>query len=390
LLHEYFSKLAAKKLRVVHKPQHVDKLATVLEGRIGQLLKKVDERSKLPELAKDLELETLFDREPNMLSGGELQRVAIAAAISRDADVYIFDEPSSYLDVYQRMRAARSIRKLVGEAKSVIVAEHDLAMLDYLSDEVYLVYGQPSTYGVVSHVHPTRGGINEYLDGYLPDENMRFRDDPIRFHIRPPREIKYAPDTKLEWPDTLKTVGNFKLKVESGSINAGEIIGIVGANGIGKTTFIKELVDYYSNTSRNQLQVSYKPQYISSEYDGTVDELIATVANDTSSMFAQEVMRNLTINKLKDRKVAALSGGELQRVAIAACLGKTAQVYLLDEPSAFLDIEERLTVANSLRHIIDSRQAFAFVVEHDIVAQDFLADRIMVFTGRPGREGSAS
>jgi ATP-binding cassette subfamily E protein 1 len=219
---------------------------------------------------------------------------------------------------------------------------------------------------------------------------MRFRDDPIRFHIRPPREIEYTPDTKLKWPTINKTVGSFKLEVESGSINAGEIIGIVGANGIGKTTFIKELVDYYANTSNNQFEVSYKPQYISSDYDGTVDELLATITNDTSAMFAQEVLRNLTISKLKDRKIAALSGGELQRVAIAACLGKTAQVYVLDEPSAFLDIEERLTVAKALRHIIDSRQAFAFVVEHDIVAQDFLADRIMVFKGQPGLEGLAS
>ena len=390
LLHEYFGKIAGKQHKVVHKPQHVDKLGPILKGTVRQLLQKIDERSKFKELVQDLELTELLDRSPKVLSGGELQRVAIAAAISRSADVYMFDEPSSHLDVYQRIRAARSIRKLVEDNKSVLVAEHDLAMLDYLSDEVYLVYGQPSTYGVVSHAHPTRGGINEYLDGYLPDENMRFRDDPIRFHIRPPREIEYAPDTKLKWPTTNKTVGSFKLNVEAGSINAGEIIGIVGANGIGKTTFIKELVDYYANTSNNQFEVSYKPQYISSEFDGTVDELLTTIVNDTSSMFAQEVLRNLTISKLKDRKVAALSGGELQRVAIAACLGKTAQVYLLDEPSAFLDIEERLTVAKALRHIIDSRQAFAFVVEHDIVAQDFLADRIMVFKGRPGREGSAS
>jgi len=390
LLHEYFGKIAGKQHKVVHKPQHVDKLGPILKGTVRQLLQKIDERSKFKELVQDLELTELLDRSPKVLSGGELQRVAIAAAISRSADVYMFDEPSSHLDVYQRIRAARSIRKLVEENKAVLVAEHDLAMLDYLSDEVYLVYGQPSTYGVVSHAHPTRGGINEYLDGYLPDENMRFRDDPIRFHIRPPRAIEYAPDTKLQWPATTKKVGSFRLKVEAGSINAGEIIGIVGANGIGKTTFIKELVEYYTNTSKNQLDVSYKPQYISTKYDGTVDELISSIANDTSSLFAQEVLRNLTINKLKDRKVAALSGGELQRVAIAACLGKTAQVYLLDEPSAFLDIEERLTVAKALRHIIDSRQAFAFVVEHDIVAQDFLADRIMVFKGQPGREGSAS
>jgi ATP-binding cassette subfamily E protein 1 len=277
----------------------------------------------------------------------------------------------------------------VDQNKVVLVAEHDLAMLDYLSDEVYVLYGQPSSYGVVSHVHPTRGGINDYLDGFLADENMRFRDDPIRFHVRPPREAEYAPDKKIEWPEFAKTVGNFKLQVKAGNINAGEIIGIIGANGIGKTTFIKELVEFYTKSSRNQLEVSYKPQYISTDYDGTVDELLSAIVIDGSTIFSEEVLRNLSINKMRDRKLNSLSGGELQKVAIAACLGKTAQVYLLDEPSAFLDIEERLTVARALRHIIDLRQAFAFVVEHDIVAQDFLADRIMVFEGTPGLKGSA-
>ena len=390
LLHEYFGQIAAKKLRVVHKPQHIDRIGSLLKGTVRQLLRKIDERSKLDELIREFELGELLDRDPKVLSGGELQRVAIAAAICRNADVYMFDEPSSHLDVYQRIRAARSIRRLVEESKAVLVAEHDLAMLEYLSDEVYLVYGQPSAYGIVSHAHPTRGGINDYLGGYLPDENMRFRDDPIRFHVRPPREAEYSPETKLAWPEIKKKLGNFQLDVKAGSVTAGEIIGIVGANGIGKTTFIKELLEYYTKTSRNQLEVSYKPQYISSTFDGTVDELLTAIASDTSTMFAQEVLRNLTINKLTDRKVATLSGGELQRVTIAACLGKTAQVYLLDEPSAFLDIEERLTVANALRHLIDSRQAFAFVVEHDIVAQDFLADRIMVFKGRPGRDGLAT
>ncbi len=391
LLHEYFSRISAKKLKVVHKPQHVDKLASVLQGRIGLLLKKVDERGKLAELVKELELETLLEREAKVLSGGELQRVAIAAAITRDADVYIFDEPSSYLDIYQRMRAAGSIRRLVDEGKSVIVAEHDLAMLDYLSDEVYLVYGQPSSYGIVSHVHPTRGGINDYLIGFLPDENMRFRDEPIRFHVRPPRQIDVESQTKLEWPEISKSFGKFRLRVESGSISSGEIVGVLGANGIGKTTFIKELLEYYAESAQNRLQVSYKPQYISSVYDGTVDGLLTSVADDYSSaLFTDEVIRPLSISKLLDRKIGELSGGELQRVAIAACLGKSAQVYLLDEPSAFLDVEERLNVAKALRHLVDSRQAFAFVVEHDIVAQDFLADRIMVFKGLPSISGQGA
>jgi ATP-binding cassette subfamily E protein 1 len=391
LLYEHFENVASRKLKIVIKPQHIDRMGSFLKGKVGQLLKRADERARLGTLVSELELESVLDREAKVLSGGELQRVAIAAAISRDADVYMFDEPSSHLDVYQRVRAARTIRRLVDEGKSVVVAEHDLAMLDYLSDAVYLVYGQPGSYGIVSHVHPTRGGINDYLLGFLPDENMRFRDEPIHFHVRPPRLVDFEVETRLEWPRIAKTLGSFKLQVQSGHMKAGEIVGILGPNGIGKTTFIRELLEYYTKTAQNQLQVSYKPQYISTDYAGTVEELLTTVANDyTSSLFIDDVVRPLSINKLLEKRITELSGGELQRVAIAACLGRSAQLYLLDEPSAFLDIEERLDVAKALRRMIDSRQAFAFVVEHDIVAQDFLADRIMVFDGVPSMEGSSS
>ena len=390
ILHEYFQQVGDKNLKIVHKPQHIDRIGSFLDGTVVKLLTKINERDKLDDIIEEMELREILDRNVKVLSGGELQRVAIAAAVSRNADVYVFDEPSSHLDVYQRIRAARNIRKLVDEHKSILVAEHDLAMLDYLSDEVYLVYGQPSVYGIVSHAHPTRAGINDYLEGFLADENMRFRNESIRFHVRPPRKNDFTPDSKLEWPKITKNVEKFKLQVEGGVVTAGEIIGIVGPNGIGKTTFIKELVEYYSSLSLNQLEVSYKPQYISTNFQGTVDQLLNAIAKDRSTIFTEEVLKNLTINKLLDRDVKSLSGGELQRVAIAACLGKSAQIYLLDEPSAFLDIEERLTMARALRHIIDSRQAFAFVVEHDIVALDFLADRIMVFSGSPSKSGIGS
>ena len=391
ILHEYFQKISERKLKVVHKPQHVDRLGSIVKGKVRTALKRVDEQGKLSELIGDLELDEVLDRDATVLSGGELQRVAIAAAICRQADVYIFDEPSSYLDIYQRIRVARIIRRILQDGKSVLVAEHDLAMLDYLSDEIYLVYGQPSSYGVVSHVHPTRSGINDYLTGFLPDENMRFREEPIRFHVRPPRQLDFEAQSRLQWPKITKRVGDFTLEVDEGYVAAGEIIGILGPNGIGKTTFIKQLVDHYTNTGQNQLQVSYKPQYISSTYEGNVQELLTSVVDDYSSaMFNDEVVRPLTIDKLLDRKIKELSGGELQRVAITACLGKTSQVYLLDEPSAFLDVEERLNVAKAIRHLIDARQAYAFVVEHDIVTQDFLADRMMVFKGTPGVRGQSA
>ena len=109
-MHNYFLGVYSGGFKAVHKPQYVDKIPKVVKGRTGDLLKKLDERGVLEEIIDDLELGHLLDRDLGVLSGGELQRVAIATAIIRDSPVYLFDEPSSFLDVYQRTRAARIIR----------------------------------------------------------------------------------------------------------------------------------------------------------------------------------------------------------------------------------------------------------------------------------------
>jgi ATP-binding cassette subfamily E protein 1 len=96
------------------------------------------------------------------------------------------------------------------------------------------------------------------------------------------------------------------------------------------------------------------------------------------------------VNSLLDRNIAELSGGELQKTAIAACLSQNAELYLLDEPSAYLDVEERLNMARAIRRVVESRNVTGFVVEHDVVTQDFIADHLMVFTGKPGEEGVAN
>lgn len=86
------------------------------------------------------------DRNVENLSGGELQRFAIAVVATQDADIYMIDEPSSYLDVRQRMKAAQVIRDLLGPDKFVIVVEHDLSVLDYLSDFICCLYGKPGAH----------------------------------------------------------------------------------------------------------------------------------------------------------------------------------------------------------------------------------------------------
>jgi len=392
----YFKRMSEGDLKVVHKPQYVDMIPKVASGKVGEILSRVDERGRLDEISRMLELEAVWNRDVNVLSGGELQRVALAAAISRDADVYLFDEPSSYLDVRQRLEAAKTIRSLREEGKIIIVAEHDLAVLDYLSDYICVLYGVPGVYGIVSHVHGVRTGINIYLDGFIRDENLRFRKEPIRFHVKPPTAATASFTSLLKWNRMSKSYAGFRLEVEAGEVREGEVIGILGPNGIGKTTFIRMIAGIEKPDSdgppvQNMLSVSYKPQYISSDYKGTVEDLLRSVSKEdfSSSLYRTQIIRPFNLDPLLGRYVNELSGGELQKVAIAACLSKKADLYLLDEPSAYLDVEERLAMVRAIRRIVEERNVAAFVVEHDIVVQDFIADRLIVFTGNPGKNGLA-
>ncbi|MGD6805734.1 MAG: ribosome biogenesis/translation initiation ATPase RLI [Candidatus Bathyarchaeia archaeon] len=393
-LQDYFVKLSEKKMKVSSKPQYVDKIPKVVTGKVGDLLDKVDERKQIDSIADELELRKIWDRNLDVLSGGELQRVAVAAALSRDADVYLFDEPSSYLDVKQRLVVAQAIRSLKEQQKTIIVAEHDLAIIDYLSDQICVFYGEPGVYGVVSHVHGVRTGINIYLQGYIPDENIMFRKESIVFHAKPPSTGENIGVPLLQWEKMEKTFNGFKLTIEPGEIRNGEIVGILGPNGIGKTTFVKLLAGVEETDDKRQLSkltVSYKPQYIAPDYEGTVQELLMNVAKDnfTSSWYKTEISNPLRLQPLLDRNIMELSGGELQRVAIAACLSRKTDLFLLDEPSAYLDVEERLNVAKVLRRVVEAHGIPAFVVEHDVVTQDFIADRLMVFNGEPGAHGTA-
>jgi len=327
-------------------------------------------------------------RDISKLSGGELQLVAMAAAYMKKADIYFFDEPTSYLDVYQRLKVAKIIRSLV-EKGDVIAVEHDLAVLDYISDGVFIVYGKPGAYGIFSGYKGVREGINQFLDGVLKEENMKIREEPIRFEVHPPGE--WAGKTYLSYPALEKTLGDFHMTVEAGEIKEGEIIGILGRNGTGKTTFVRMLAGELKpdNTEiSHSLKISYKPQYINFG-DAIVRDLFNNKDID-QELLRTELRRAFELDELWDSKTSELSGGERQRVAIALCLAKDADIYLLDEPSAFLDVDQRLSATKTIKRVIAAKKRAAFVVEHDVAMIDYLADRLIVFSGEPSVEGHAS
>ncbi|HHT75473.1 MAG: ribosome biogenesis/translation initiation ATPase RLI [Methanomassiliicoccaceae archaeon] len=392
-LGDHLVKVYAGQVRTALKPQYVDKLPAAVKGVPRDLLGRVAERMTVEEASSLLDLDEVIDRPLDKLSGGELQRVAIAATLMKDADIYFFDEPSSYLDIFQRIRMARLIQELAKD-KQVMVIEHDLAILDFMTDNAYLVYGSEGAYGVFAQPRHVRTAINTYLDGYMREENIRFRDTAIRFESHPPRDtVEMVP--LMEFGDLECDHKQFKLKVEGGTIRIGESVGVVGPNAIGKTTFVKMLAGVQEPTKGKldkNATVSYKPQYISPDFDGTVSELFMATAFDffQSGFFESEIAHPLSLRRLYEKNVMHLSGGELQRVAIALCLSKDADIYLLDEPSAYLDSNQRMEAAKTIRRVMEKKGRSALIVDHDIYFLDMVSDSMMVFSGTPGVEGLAT
>ncbi len=391
-LGDYLENAATGGIKAVTKPQYVDKLPKAVSGVVRDLLKKADERGEMASITKALDLDHLLDRELGQLSGGELQRTAIAATLGREADVYFIDEPSSYLDINQRLKIAREIRRLADEAqKAVVVIEHDLAVLDFLADNVHIMYGTMGAYGVIALPRTVRGAINVYLQGMLREENVRFRDTKIEFTLHPPRH-EWQGDPIVRFPALKKRMGEFHLETGAGDIKQGEVVGVVGPNGIGKTTFVKLLAGVEKpdeGVVEAGIKVAYKPQYVKSDMDETVQNLFFTKlgAKYESSFFRHEVHGPLDLARLENKVVSSLSGGELQRVAIALCLAQDADLYLLDEPSAYLDVDQRMVAARVIRRSMEAGGKSALVVDHDVYFLDIIADSMMVFNGEPGSRG---
>lgn len=378
-LQNYFTKISKGELKTVIKPQYVDQIQKTVYGSVQELLNKKDDLGIQDKICTALDLHEVKLRNVENLSGGELQRFAIAMVCIQKADIFMFDEPSSYLDVKQRLKAARMIRSLIEFNKYIIVVEHDLSILDYLSDFICCFYGVPGAYGVVTMPFSVREGINVFLDGFIPTENLRFRETSLVFKVSA-NEEENKKTRSYTYGYMEKKLGNFEMKICSGEFTDSEIIVMLGENGTGKTTFIGMLCNLLEDKN-----VSYKPQKISSKIKCNVRQLLHEKIQNAylDYQFIADVIKPLQIDKLYDQNVLNLSGGELQRVAITLCLGKSADVYLIDEPSAYLDSEQRLHAAKVIKKFILNNKKTAFIVEHDFIMATYLADRVIVFEGKP-------
>jgi ATP-binding cassette subfamily E protein 1 len=392
-LRDFFIAVQQGDVKVAVKPQNVDRLPKRVKGTVRDLLARVDERKMLDDMTQRLGIAHLLDREIHQLSGGELQRMAICATILRDVDVYFFDEPSSYLDIHERMRIVRIIQDLA-QTKRVIVIEHDLAVLDVLADLVHIVYGKKGAFGIFTPARSTRQAINTYLDGFLPEENVRIRNKPIKF-LRHQDRVAEIGTPVVQWGDLSKQLGDFQLTASEGAVHRSEVVGVVGANGTGKSTMIKILAgehEYDEGWVTAEATISYKPQHIDVDIDGSVQLWLDSELGPRwrSGEFHVNVIKALGIDQLLPKRVKKLSGGERQAVSIALCLGREADLYLLDEPSAHLDASARMEAAKAIRRTMEANEKSAFVIDHDVYFIDIVSDSLLVFEGQGGVEGKAT
>lgn len=392
-LRDYLGLVSQGEVTISTKPQHIDKLPKVFDGEVRGLLSRVDDRNELETFASELGITHILGRKLGDLSGGELQRVAICATLLKEADVYFFDEPSSYLDIYERMRMVLILQALAERGKRVLVVEHDLAILDVLCDLVHIVYGDKGGYGIFTPSRSTRTAVNAYLDGFLVEENVRIRDKPIRF-LKHYERVSEQGNAVLEWGDLEKKLGDFTLTTGKGAVHRSEVVGVVGPNATGKSTMIKILageMDYDAGWVSDGASISYKPQHITADFDGSVQLWLDTEIGPKwrSGEFNVTVIRALGVDKLLPKRVKKLSGGERQAVAIAICLGREADLYLFDEPSAHLDANARMVAAKAIRKTMEINEKSAFVIDHDVYFIDIVSDSLLVFEGEGAVHGSA-
>ncbi|EJW02587.1 hypothetical protein EDEG_03009 [Edhazardia aedis USNM 41457] len=331
------------------------------------------------------------------LSGGELQRFVCMLTCLEPADIFFFDEPSSYLDVKQRLLVASAIRTLSNDKNYIVLVEHDLAILDLMCDYGCVLYGKPGAYGVITSPFSIKQAINIFLDGFIPNENMRFRNESLKFNLseRPDENIQR---NQYNYPEITKEYEKggkkcFELKISPGTFSKSEIIVFLGENGMGKTTFVGIIAGLIETKQKfPTLSVSVKPQKIVPKYKGTVRDLFMVKIRSKflDTFFINEVIKPLNIEYMYDMPVANLSGGELQRIALTMCLGKDADVYLIDEPSAFLDSDQRIAICKVIKRFVYNFNKTAFIVEHDLIVGTYLADKIIVFDGVPGLNSTAS
>ncbi|XP_074348354.1 ABC transporter E family member 2-like isoform X1 [Apium graveolens] len=338
-MYNYFTRLVQDQVKVCVTQDSKIFARRGLRGIVGELLDSRDETGMKAKICSELGLNQILERNLVHMSSGEFQRFSIGLVAIQKAGVYIFEQPSNFLDVKQRHKAAQVIRSLSRPDSYVMVADNDLSVLGYVSDYICCLYGLRGAYGVVSLPLSVREGINVFLNGFVQIGNS---EESPAYEVKKASNVhaeELEPVARYKYPSISITRGSFKLKLNEGEFTANQITVILGENGTGKSTFIQMLAGFLkpdtvvgSAIQMPKFCVSYKAQKIKPYFPLSVRDLLNQNFFDACQdpEFMLYVLEPLGIIDLMKRRVIDFIRGQVQRLALCLCLGKHADLFLIE------------------------------------------------------------
>ena len=349
---------------------NVDTTSEITFGceNLGQPEKDIRER--LAKTVRDFRLEKLMDRNIFHLSGGEKQKIACAGVSIMEPDVLVMDEPSSNLDAASILDLRKILAFWKSQGKTIIVSEHRLYYLRGLADRfIYLAEGQVSRdYSAVEFEQLTEQqrsnmGLRTFaLERLLPPVLPQQEKTALALH-----NFHFAYKNE---PETLH--------IMDCEIPTNRIVGIIGNNGAGKSTFSRcfcglekrcgEIVwNGRKYRPKDRLSTCYMVmQDVNHQLftESVLDEVLISMEEENQER-AEEILNRLDLLAFKDRHPMSLSGGQKQRVAIASAIASKRSILFFDEPTSGLDYKHMKEVANVLRQVRDTGIT-VYVITHDL------------------------
>lgn len=355
-------------------------------------------RKQVLSAAKDLNIERLLHRNIFELSNGEKQMLAIASAYAMNPDIYIMDEPSANLDAFASMQLGRIIQQLKEQGKTIVIAEHRFHFLQGIPDRIlYMEAGRikdewsEAEFSRMGEEQRHSRGLRAYrfqssCDGFHKDR------EPLK-DLEPHKDLEPLKELVTVQGVSAGYGKNTVVKEVSFHAAVGEVIGIIGKNGQGKTTLAKCLcgllkeskgsiqLDKVKLSSRKRIgrfyMVMQDPNYqLFSDCVENELDIAMKSKNRLSPERRLELLSTMSLEAYGDRHPLSLSGGEKQRLTIASAMAEKAKVILLDEPTSGLDYENMTRVKKMLEELARKGNVI-FVITHDFEFITMACDRIL-------------
>lgn len=372
---------------------------------------------ELLKLVRLPEPERRIDHYPHQLSGGQLQRVVIAMAVSCDPDLLIADEPTTALDVTVQAEILELLRDLGARLNaSVLFITHDMGVVADLADRVIVMReGRVVEEALVKDLFVTpKAEYTQQLLDAVPHLGQPGDEEPSRFENPDSSSITRATSVVLSFEnieityagrqgsDAFKAIDDVTI-----GVNEGEVVGLVGESGSGKSTLgrcamgllkpsagrvavcgtdITKLSSRQLRPKRHEFSMVFQDPASSLNPRQTLGDIVAKPLKLHARMNAKEV-QNRVKEMLDQVKVPAswierypheLSGGQRQRVGIARALVLSPRLLIADEPTSALDVSVQATILDLLKELQSNLGFSCLFITHDLGVVEELADRIAV------------